>query len=277
MNEARPNTDLPENQGVSFVFRATIVCLVVDVLLVVLMARFPDIAEPFLFGFTGWIVAQCGLCCTAFQRSTNLCEGSAMLLVGLLFFSPIAAMVIVSQDDPTFAGLTFLAACIAIMIGLFLHTVPLLIIHRLIFRDGKTQFSIWQIMVLTALIGVGLMLLTVAGAAVGRIAIVLLFLFGPTVFAGLVLNYIDRSIQFLPAIVPLWGIVGMLTLLLWPESIAMAVYLVPQTLGATLGGVILLQVPRSGPHIGDPLPRSFAEPPGPFDAMEEAAAESDFS
>ncbi|PQO46231.1 hypothetical protein [Blastopirellula marina] len=260
----------------SFIFWGIVVALVVDVLLVVVMAIFPDIAPPLLIGFTGWVVAQCGLCCTAFQRSLKLTEGAVMTFFGLVVFGSMSGIVVLAREDDALAAMGFFAALIAGVIGLFLHTVPLLIVHRLIFRNGRTQFSIWQIMVATALIGVVLMLFMVAGKVAGWIGWIILFLFGPTVLAGLVLNYVDRAIQFLPIMGVVLGIACISLLIQWPESLFLGIYLIPQTLGAMLGGLILLQVPRSGPHLGDPLPSSFADSPGPFDEM-EAAAESDFS
>lgn len=185
----------------------------------------------------GVIVSQVGIFCAIYLRNENLRENAIASLFILLFLMAAGTLFGTQGNEPSYL---ILFICICFGICLAVNTIPTLVV-RWFFPAYRLQFSIVQIMWLTAAIGVLAMLLRSAGMIMVWIVGILAVVTGPAALASFVLNHTRSSSVFYLVMSIATGNIG-LCWICYPPMAPVFVFLMAQSVGSIVGGSVVLRI-----------------------------------
>lgn len=212
--------------------------VILDLALAILAYTEREESTPWLLiVLIGVIVSQVGISCALFLRNENLRENAIVWLVILLILMAVGILV-ATQGEETGYLMLFNFICFGICLAV--NTIPTLVV-RWFFPAYRLQFSIVQIMWLTAAIGVLAMLLRSAGMIVVWIVGILAVVTGPVALASFVLNHTRSSSVFYLVMSIATGIIG-LCWICYPPMAPVFVFLMAQAVGSILGGSVVQRI-----------------------------------
>ncbi|PQO32374.1 hypothetical protein DTL21_19325 [Bremerella cremea] len=230
--------------------------VILDLALAILAYTEREESTPwFLIVLIGVIVSQVGICCALFLRNENLRENAIVWLVILLFLMAVGILVATQGDETGYLMLFNFGICLAV------NTIPTLVV-RWFFPAYRLQFSIVQIMWLTAAIGILAMLLRSAGMIMVWIVGILAVVTGPAALASFVLNHTHSSSVYYLVMSIATGIIG-LCWICYPPMAPVFVFLMAQAVGSILGGSVVLRIKPDrilATHLADAASDSLAGP-----------------
>lgn len=188
----------------------------------------------------GLVVSQIGLCCTVCLRNENFREDAAFWIVMLLVLT--VAVVSFFNENKTDAELSYGAILTTIGFGvsLVVNTIPTLTI-RWFWPNWQLRFSIVQIMLLTALVGVLAMIVRLTGMWLIWILAIIAMVTGPSALASFLLNQTQRPVLFFALLLLTIATIGLFWFA-YPEMAPIFVFLLAQAAGSMIGGAVLLRI-----------------------------------
>ncbi len=197
-----------------------------------------DTVNWFVVVLMGLVVSQIGLCCTVCLRNENFREDAAFWIVMLLMLT----VAVVSFPDKTDAEIGFGAVFTAIGFGVSLavNMLPTLTI-RWFWPNWQLRFSIVQIMLLTALVGVLAMIVRLTGMWLFAIFAIIAVVTGPSALASFLLSQTQRPALFFTLLLLTTATIGLFWVV-FPAMAPIFVFLLAQAAGSMIGGAVLLRI-----------------------------------
>lgn len=192
----------------------------------------------------GTLIGQFGLCCAAILRHERLYEGAILWLVFLVASSGLVP-VIFNQTEA--AGYLLLFALIIGGVSLAMNLLPY-VIFRSINLQKWFQFSIRQIMLLMALVGISIFIVSSTHefvlAGIGLAFSLLL----PSAIGSFLIGILTQKRIFLASMMSIVVIIAAGWMLAWKAD-EIWLYLLSQTLTVMMGGYVLMLIECSRPPI----------------------------
>lgn len=248
------------------VVRMALAFLVGDLLLFLFLFFHQPIDMTLTSILIGMLVGQFGLGCAAVLRHETLRDGAVCWL--FLLVTGVAIIPVFFKQAHN-AGYVLIFALILAGISLATNLLPC-VVCRWIGAKPAYQFSILHIMLVTTLVGVGIMIAMFTPlfipAAIGFVLLCLT----PSAVGCLLVGLLSQKRAFLGAMAMVAALVGTVWVTM-PQGWPVCLNVLAQTVTVALGGYVLMLVPLESMSHAEfnsattksPLPSEPA--PGPFD------------
>lgn len=248
--------------------RIVISVLVFDFLLALTIAK-PGLHVEYCVSFlVGVLIAQFGVCCGAILRSPTLRVEAIGGMVLLASFSGAMPVVLNYLDA---VGYVLVSVVIVSVICLATNLIPTMVMRWFVSYDGF-QFSIFQMMLLMTLAGIGALIVSLTDVLIlVAVPVAVLFVAPSAICCFLVGNFSKARIVY-----PVMGAIALIVCVVWisfPWTYAFSIYLLAQTLMVTLGAYVLLFIELERTDSAGFNPEATANPlrsefaPDPLDEL----------